>query len=117
MGAHDHFLGSFEQLCINTANEQLQAFFVSHIFKVSLIELYRWFTGDRFLLDQLELMEYSKEGIKGASLTYTDNQAQVDLLLTKPLGLLLIIDEQSRLVTSTPATMQVGCMLRISGHH
>jgi len=52
-------------------------------------------------------MEYTKEGIQGASLTYTDNQAQVDLLMAKPLGLLLLIDEQSRLVTSTPVTMQV----------
>ncbi|EDQ89203.1 uncharacterized protein MONBRDRAFT_8191 [Monosiga brevicollis MX1] len=77
----------FEQLCINAANEQLQAFFVSHIFK-------------------LELMEYQSEGIQGTIIDYTDNKAQVDLIIKKPVGLLLLIDEASRFPRATERSLQ-----------
>ena len=53
---------SFEQLCINVANEQLQSYFNDHVFK-------------------LELEEYAKEGVKGSKLKYTDNSAILDLFL------------------------------------
>merc|ERR1719223_2389915 len=60
---------SFEQMCINLANEQLQFFFNDHIFR-------------------MELVEYAKEGIDGTKITYEDNQPLLDLLLqTNPLGL------------------------------
>ena len=53
---------SFEQLCINVANEQLQFFFNQHIF-------------------QWELDEYRREGIKGKDIKFTDNRPLVDLFL------------------------------------
>ena len=53
---------SFEQLCINIANEQLQCFFNEHIF--------RW-----------ELEEYEREGVSGNDVTYVDNSPLLDLFL------------------------------------
>ena len=45
---------SFEQLCINVANEQLHNFFNQHIF-------------------QWEMQEYKKEGIEGKDIRFVDN--------------------------------------------
>uniref|UniRef100_A0AAR2IU14 Myosin motor domain-containing protein n=1 Tax=Pygocentrus nattereri TaxID=42514 RepID=A0AAR2IU14_PYGNA len=67
---------SFEQLCINYANEQLQQFFVEHIFK-------------------LEQEEYLKEGITWKNVSFTDNQRTLELLARKPLNILALIDEES----------------------
>lgn len=53
---------SFEQLCINIANEQLQYFFNLHIF-------------------QLELDEYKSEGISGSSVKFVDNKPLLDLFM------------------------------------
>ena len=78
---------SFEQLCINLTNEQLQFFFNEHIFA-------------------MELTEYAKEGISGKNITYQDNQPLLDLLLqNKPLGLLAILDEESNFPKATDQTM------------
>ncbi|KAI4877996.1 hypothetical protein NFI96_012181, partial [Prochilodus magdalenae] len=67
---------SFEQLCINYANEQLQQFFVEHMFK-------------------LEQEEYVNEGIKWKNIVFIDNQRTLDLLAVKPLNVLALIDEES----------------------
>jgi len=53
---------SFEQLCINTANEQLQMFFNRHIFRS-------------------ELEAYAVEGIKSTKFQFTDNEPLIKLLL------------------------------------
>ncbi|XP_071961883.1 myosin-IIIb-like isoform X2 [Antedon mediterranea] len=68
---------SYEQLCINVTNEQLQFYFNQRIFA--------W-----------ELQEYSQEGIPKSSIKFTDNQATLDLFLGKPLGIFAILDEESR---------------------
>lgn len=54
-GFEDFHYNSFEQLCINLANEQLQFFFNEHVFKY-------------------EQAEYTKEGIDIANITYQDNE-------------------------------------------
>uniref|UniRef100_A0A674AIW9 Myosin-IIIb-like n=1 Tax=Salmo trutta TaxID=8032 RepID=A0A674AIW9_SALTR len=66
----------FEQLCINLANEQLQYFFNHHI----------------FLMEQ---NEYKEEGIEWESISFKDNKPILDLFLTKPIGILSLLDEQS----------------------
>ena len=52
---------SFEQFCINYANENLQQFFVQHIFK-------------------MEQEEYNKEGINWEKISFIDNQVPEKIL-------------------------------------
>ncbi|XP_072936296.1 myosin-VIIa-like [Epargyreus clarus] len=77
---------SFEQLCINYANENLQQFFVRHIFK-------------------LEQEQYAKEGITWTNINYVDNQQNLDLIGLKPMNLLSLIDEESRFPKGTDITL------------
>ncbi|KAM9849184.1 unconventional myosin-VIIb [Aulostomus maculatus] len=77
---------SFEQLCINFANEQLQQFFVRHVFK-------------------LEQEEYARENIVWKHIDYKDNQDTLDVLAVKPLNMLALIDEESSFPKGTDATM------------
>uniref|UniRef100_A0A914EE04 Uncharacterized protein n=2 Tax=Acrobeloides nanus TaxID=290746 RepID=A0A914EE04_9BILA len=77
---------SFEQLCINYANEHLQAYFNQHIF-------------------QFEQEEYLKEGISWTNIEYTDNTECVQLFQSKPYGILRLIDEESNINNGTDKTM------------
>lgn len=77
---------SFEQLCINYANENLQQFFVRHIFK-------------------LEQEQYAKEGITWTNINYVDNQENLDTLGLKPMNLLSLIDEESKFPKGTDITL------------
>ncbi|CAB3984354.1 Unconventional myosin-VIIa [Paramuricea clavata] len=77
---------SFEQLCINYANENLQQFFVRHIFK-------------------LEQDHYDQEGIKWQHITFVDNQDILDMLGQKPMNIISLIDEESRFPKGTDQTM------------
>uniref|UniRef100_A0A0K0EKS2 Myosin motor domain-containing protein n=1 Tax=Strongyloides stercoralis TaxID=6248 RepID=A0A0K0EKS2_STRER len=79
-------LNSFEQLCINYANEHLQAYFNQHIF-------------------QFEQEEYLKEGITWTNIEYTDNTECVHLFQSKPYGILRLIDEESNINNGTNASM------------
>ncbi|GMT28295.1 hypothetical protein PFISCL1PPCAC_19592 [Pristionchus fissidentatus] len=77
---------SFEQLCINYANEHLQAYFNQHIF-------------------QFEQEEYQREGIKWTNIEYTDNTECVQLFHSKPYGILRLIDEESHINNGTDQTL------------
>lgn len=68
---------SFEQFCINYANENLQQFFVQHIFK-------------------LEQEEYNSENINWQHIEFVDNQDTLDLIAIKQLNIMALIDEESK---------------------
>lgn len=76
---------SFEQLCINIANEQIQYYFNQHIFT--------W-----------EQQEYMAEGIPVNLVEFSDNRPVLDMLLSRPLGLLALLDEESRFPRATDQT-------------
>ncbi|CAJ0574023.1 unnamed protein product, partial [Mesorhabditis spiculigera] len=77
---------SYEQLCINYANEHLQAYFNQHIF-------------------QFEQEEYLKEGISWTNIEYTDNTECLHLFQAKPYGILRLIDEESNIHNGTDQSM------------
>ena len=41
-------------------------------------------------------VEYAREGLDGLEITYKDNKPVLDLFLTRPIGLLSLLDEQCR---------------------
>uniref|UniRef100_A0A1Q3FYL2 Putative myosin class v heavy chain n=1 Tax=Culex tarsalis TaxID=7177 RepID=A0A1Q3FYL2_CULTA len=77
---------SFEQLCINFANENLQQFFVKHIFK-------------------MEQAEYTREGINWTNIEFVDNQDVLDMIGMKSLHLMALIDDETRFPKGTDLTM------------
>ncbi|RZC75040.1 hypothetical protein C5167_050519 [Papaver somniferum] len=77
---------SFEQFCINYANERLQQHFNRHLFK-------------------LEQEEYINDGIDWAKVDFEDNQDCLNLFEKKPLGLLSLLDEESTFPNGTDITL------------
>lgn len=50
-------------------------------------------------------MEYHNEGIDAAPVEYEDNRPLLDMFLQKPLGLLALLDEESRFPQATDQTL------------
>ena len=77
-GFEDFTRNSFEQFCINYANETLHFYFNQHIFK-------------------FEQEEYRREGIDWTDIAFNDNTACLELFNKKPTGLLYLLDEECKL--------------------
>lgn len=50
-------------------------------------------------------MEYQNEGLDAAPVEYEDNRPLLDMFLQKPLGLLALLDEESRFPQATDQTL------------
>ncbi|XP_023674613.2 unconventional myosin-IXb isoform X1 [Paramormyrops kingsleyae] len=85
-GFEDFENNSFEQFCINYANEQLQYYFTQHLFK-------------------LEQEEYQAERISWSNIDYTDNVGCINLISKKPTGLFHLLDEESNFSHATDKTL------------
>ncbi|XP_019443992.1 PREDICTED: myosin-2-like isoform X2 [Lupinus angustifolius] len=77
---------SFEQFCINYANERLQQHFNRHLFK-------------------LEQEDYELDGVDWTKVDFDDNQECLDLFEKKPLGLLSLLDEESNFPRASDLTL------------
>uniref|UniRef100_A0A3B4AMQ2 Myosin motor domain-containing protein n=1 Tax=Periophthalmus magnuspinnatus TaxID=409849 RepID=A0A3B4AMQ2_9GOBI len=86
----DLTFNSFEQLCINYANEYLQFFFNRIIFRE-------------------EQEEYSREQVLWQDIPFSDNQPCIDLVAAKPHGILRILDDQSCFPQATDHTFLQKC--------
>jgi len=75
-------VNSFEQFSINYCNEKLQQFF-----------------NERVLKDEQEL--YVKESIKFKEVEYVDNQDVIDMIEASKVGILAMLDEESKLPRAT----------------
>jgi len=76
---------SFEQLCINFANEKLQQHFNSHMFT-------------------MEQRLYTEEGISWSHIEWQDNREIIDSLEKKPFGLFNILDSECSMPKATDDT-------------
>ncbi|CAK8985894.1 Unconventional myosin-Ic (Myosin I beta) (MMI-beta) (MMIb) (Myosin heavy chain myr 2) [Durusdinium trenchii] len=77
---------SFEQLCINYTNEQLQQQFNEFVF-------------------QIEQIEYEREGIDWQFVSFPDNSGCIAMIESKPIGLLSLIDEECLYPKGSDATL------------
>ncbi|CAI9088594.1 OLC1v1022970C1 [Oldenlandia corymbosa var. corymbosa] len=77
---------SFEQLCINYANERLQQHFNRHLFK-------------------LEQEDYDVDGIDWTKVEFEDNQDCLNLFENKPIGLISLLDEESNFPRSSDLSL------------
>ncbi|XP_068598341.1 unconventional myosin-IXAa [Brachionichthys hirsutus] len=85
-GFEDYENNSFEQFCINFANERLQHYFNQHIFK-------------------LEQEEYRAEGISWHNIDYIDNTGCINLISRKPTALFHLLDEECNFPQATNQTL------------
>jgi len=98
----EHFgVNSFEQLCINYANERLQQQFSRHLFT-------------------LEQQEYEQEALEGwERVEWVDNGAALDVIEAAPprgLGVLSVLDAQCRFPKASDETLLVALRDALQGH-
>lgn len=85
-GFEDFERNSFEQFCINLANENLQFYLNQHIFKI-------------------RQDEYIEEGLDWDHVDYADNSTTLNLMVGKPTGLILLLDEECSLTIGTDESL------------
>ncbi|KAK7352590.1 hypothetical protein VNO80_18014 [Phaseolus coccineus] len=88
---------SFEQFCINFANEKLQQHFNQHVFK-------------------MEQEEYTKEEINWSYIEFIDNQDVLDLIEKKPIGIIALLDEACMFPKSTHETFSTKLFKHFLSH-
>ncbi|GLT85614.1 hypothetical protein SLE2022_038000 [Rubroshorea leprosula] len=88
---------SFEQFCINFANEKLQQHFNEHVFK-------------------MEQEEYQKEEINWSYIDFIDNQDVLELIEKKPIGVIALLDEACMFPKSTQETLSTKLFQNFRGH-
>ncbi|XP_021359291.1 unconventional myosin-IXa-like isoform X5 [Mizuhopecten yessoensis] len=93
-GFEDFKKNSFEQFCINYANEHLQYYFNQHIFK-------------------FEQEEYKKEGIQWKNIEFIDNTGCLELFASKSDGLLCLLDDECNFPGATNETL----LANFNHHH
>ncbi|XP_028413164.1 unconventional myosin-XV-like isoform X2 [Dendronephthya gigantea] len=96
-GFEDFQRNSFEQLCINYANESLQFFFNQSIFT-------------------LEQEEYQKEGLQWKWIRYSDNTACLELIGGANFGILHLLSDETTFPKSTDITFLDKCYHRYKSH-
>ncbi|CAI7795775.1 unnamed protein product, partial [Closterium sp. NIES-54] len=88
---------SFEQFCINLANEKLQQHFNHHVFKA-------------------EQEEYEKEEINWSYIEFVDNQDVLELIEKKPMGIISLLDEQCMFPKSNHETFATKLYQTVGTH-
>ncbi|KAF5949106.1 hypothetical protein HYC85_015063 [Camellia sinensis] len=96
-GFESFMKNSFEQFCINYANERLQQHFNRHLFK-------------------LEQEEYELDGIDWTKVDFEDNQECLDLFEKKSIGLISLLDEDSNFPKATDLTFANKLKQHLSGN-
>ncbi|XP_059608839.1 unconventional myosin-XV [Phlebotomus argentipes] len=89
-GFEDLAENSFEQLCINYANENLHLYFNKHVFK-------------------LEQAEYARERLEWTPLTWEDNLPVIHLMAKKPVGIFHLLDDESNFPRATDLSFLEKC--------
>ena len=81
---------SFEQFCINFANEKLQQLYIAYVFKA-------------------EIEQFIAEGLKDHlnELKFKDNQPLIDLFESPPLGIFNLLDESSAVASTDEALLNL----------
>ena len=76
-GFESFAINTFEQLCINFANEKLHQFFLKFVFKA-------------------EEDLYASEAVSWTKIEYQDNQGCIDLIEKSPTGIMRLLDEKCK---------------------
>ena len=87
-------INSFEQLCINLANEKLQYHFNNHVFN-------------------LELAVYEEEGLNVSEITFRDNAPCLELIEGSRTGLLALADDE----LAMPKGSDTGLLRKYTDQH
>nr|CCA20290.1 myosinlike protein putative [Albugo laibachii Nc14] len=88
---------SFEQLCINFANETLQQQFNEYVFK-------------------MEQKEYEAQGVEWKYVEYSDNQDVLNLISQRPTGILPLIDEECLMPKGNDTTLASKLYRELENH-
>jgi myosin heavy subunit len=91
-------LNSFEQFCINFANEKLQQHFNNHVFKT-------------------ELADYKREGIPVEGVKFVDNSECLELIEKRPNCILAMIDEELVIPGGSDESVLIKMTKKFSGHN